>query len=462
MRFARLADIFISYASVDQARVEPLVGHLESAGYSVWWDRQLAGGAVYARKIESEILNASVVLVVWSHDSLASQWVADEAEIGRQNNKLLPIRIDPIDAPIGFRQIQTLDFANWQGQAGGHEFEALISSCDQLIGDKPDTSPGETKPTTALSSVAVLPFLNMSSDPEQEFFSDGISEELLNLLCKIPKLKVTARTSSFAFKKTDKSIGEIGKLLGVGHILEGSVRKAGNRVRITAQLIETESGFHLWSETFDRTLDDIFAIQDEISAAIVEELEKHILGDVVAPVATRAISTDAYQNFLIGQQAFGQRTQKSLEEAKAAFEACLKIDPDFVPALINLADAHMLLGDGAICYGRMPMNQALALALPLLDKAEGLSRNSEEIHTSRAFYYCLQGDYDQAQTHAEKAISINANCSKAYRTLGFILKRGANPRAMVTRARELLTQIPSSSTGADSQLLGIADASRTL
>lgn len=118
-----------------------------------------------------------------------------------------------------------------------------------------------------------MPFLNLSSDPEQEYFSDGISEELLNLLAKISQMHVTARTSSFQFKGKNTDISEVGRTLGVGHILEGSVRKAGNRIRITAQLIEVATGFHKWSETYDRTLHDIFAIQDEISSAIVEALK---------------------------------------------------------------------------------------------------------------------------------------------------------------------------------------------
>jgi len=145
-------------------------------------------------------------------------------------------------------------------------------------------------------SIAVLPFVNMSSDPEQEYFSDGISEELLNLLARIKELTVIARTSSFSFKGANKPISEIGTILGVAYILEGSVRKAGNRVRITAQLIETRNSSHLWSETYDRDLDDIFAIQDEISTAIVGELKGLILGgqDIKAPQTKRTSNIDAY------------------------------------------------------------------------------------------------------------------------------------------------------------------------
>lgn len=276
----------------------------------------------------------------------------------------------------------------------------------------------------------------MSSDPEQEYFSDGISEELLNLLAKINQMHVTARTSSFQFKGKNLDITKIGQVLGVVHVLEGSVRKAGNRVRITAQLIEVSTGFHKWSETYDRTLDDIFAIQDEISAAIVEALKEHILGKVEAPVAIRSNSTEAYEHYLLGQQVFSQRTQATIEQARAGFEKSLSLDPDFLPAMIGLAEATLLLSDDPICYGTVPMDDALSAAFPILDRALVLKPESEEVHASLSLYYHLLGEPHQAQVHAEKAIGLNPNCSRAYRTLGLILKRGGNPYALVIKTRE--------------------------
>jgi TolB-like protein len=152
-------------------------------------------------------------------------------------------------------------------------------------------------------SIAVLPFVNLSSDPEQEYFSDGISEELLNVLAQIPSLRVAARTSSFQFKGDNRDIGEIAELLKVEHVLEGSVRKAGSRLRITAQLIEARNGYHLWSDTYDRELEDVFAIQDEISSAIADALRTQLgLADIANPAASRATAnTSAYEAFLKGR-----------------------------------------------------------------------------------------------------------------------------------------------------------------
>ena len=158
-------------------------------------------------------------------------------------------------------------------------------------------------------SIAVLPFVNMSSDPEQDYFADGISEEILNTLAKVSELKVAGRTSSFAFKGKNEDLLEIGKILRVNHILEGSVRKSGNRVRITAQLIKVNDGFHMWSETWDRELNDIFVIQDEISAAILEQLKTQLLGQQLATVKT---DTRAYELYLLAKQRIYERNQASL------------------------------------------------------------------------------------------------------------------------------------------------------
>lgn len=440
-----MADIFVSYSREDRARVEPLVAQLEGAGYSVWWDRQIQGGTVFSQKIEREIQTSDLVIVVWSEASLKSQWVTDEAEIGKQQNKLLPIALEGTQPPIGFRQIQSIELTGGDTKLPQDFATALTEAVAHQM--KPVEQPTPAASNAPDASIAVLPFVNMSSDPEQEYFSDGISEELLNLLAKISQMHVTARTSSFQFKGKNLDITKIGKVLGVVHVLEGSVRKAGNRVRITAQLIEVATGFHKWSETYDRTLDDIFAIQDEISAAIVEALKEHILGKVEAPVVTRSVSTRAYEHYLAGKQSVSKRTQKSIDQARSSFEECLALDPDFLPAMIGLADTQLLLSDDDICYGTMPLEAALELALPLLKRAQALDPGSEEVHASLAFYFHLAEDSAASQSHAGQAITINPNCSRAYRILGLSLKKGANPRALVIKTREKVLHLdPASPT----------------
>jgi TolB-like protein len=185
-----------------------------------------------------------------------------------------------------------------------------------------------------INSVAVLPFINMSSDPEQEYFSDGITEEVLNLLVKIPELKVTSRTSVFTFKGQSVDIPTVAEKLGVAHILEGSVRKAGNRVRITAQLIEARNDVHLWSETYERKLDDIFAIQDEIAREVVKALQIQLLGE--APIAI-STNTEAYNLYLRGKHFATLGTPEGSESSVKAYQDSIALDADFAPAWAGLS-----------------------------------------------------------------------------------------------------------------------------
>ena len=211
---------------------------------------------------------------------------------------------------------------------------AEISTAGQVAKQQP----AEIESARADNSIAVLPFVNMSSDEEQEYFSDGLSEELLNLLARIPELNVAARTSSFSFKDKDLEIPEIASRLKVAHVLEGSVRKHGNQIRITAQLIQADNGYHLWSETYDRQLDNVFQIQEDIAIAVVDALRITLLGEVPK---TRRTDPAAYQLFLEGQYLKRQISPDSLNRAIQAFKQAVEIDPAYVPAWAELADTYI-------------------------------------------------------------------------------------------------------------------------
>lgn len=430
-----LADVFISYASEDRARIEPLVGEIEGAGYSVWWDQELKGGSRFSDRIEQEIVEAAAVLVVWSPNAARSRWVADEADLALETGNLLPISLDGSRAPMGFRQHQTIDFSGWSG--GGAPCVAALLDALREHGQTSARTPNQpvalpqSNEVKSDASIAVLPFVNMSSDPD--YFSDGISEELLNLLAKVKELRVIARTSSFSFKGTDKPIEEIAALLKVAYILEGSVRKAGNRVRITAQLIETRKSFHLWSETYDRELDDIFAIQDEISAAIVGALKDHILGGetMVAPESTKSATVGAYEHYVLGQQFQSTRSSVDIETGKQHFEEALALDPDYVPAMVGLADAMMYLSDALFCYGSTPVKEACSAALPLVTRALELDPSSSEAHGVMNLYHDLKQDYVKARKSAEESIRLNPNSARSYNRLIRAMALSGDPKAPI-------------------------------
>jgi TolB-like protein len=234
------------------------------------------------------------------------------------------------------------------------------------------------------ASIAVLAFVNMSSDPEQEYFSDGISEEILNVLAKIDGLSVAARTSSFYFKGQNLPVGDIAKTLGVKHILEGSVRKAGSKVRITAQLIRAEDGFHLWSDTYDHELDNIFAIQDEISAAIVQELRGRLMSETPVIQHTGTTNQEAFDEYLKGLYLWNQRTVEYLYRAKGHFERATELDA-------NYADAWLGLGETLVI-------------LPLWE----FDNDKAPVH------------HNQARQAVEKALAINPKSGRGYAILGDI------------------------------------------
>ena len=270
------------------------------------------------------------------------------------------------------------------------------------------------KSETADKSIAVLAFTNMSNDPDQEYFSDGISEELLNVLAQFPGLRVAARTSSFQFKGQNVDVADIARQLGVNHVLEGSVRKAGNRLRITAQLIDATSGFHLWSETYDRDLDDVFAIQDEISASIGDALKIELqLGSGQAPVSLPTIpaaaSAQAYEYYLKGRQLINQRSRNTIEEAVIALERSLELDQHYAPSHAQLAIAIALLkdGSGGGSYGDLSMGEVLERAVPHLNRAFELDPNLAEAFGAKALLASYQLDYPAALENGEKALTLN-------------------------------------------------------
>jgi len=251
----------------------------------------------------------------------------------------------------------------------------------------------------AQKSIAVLPFVNMSADPEQEYFVDGLAEELLNLLAGIPELRVAARTSSFSFKDENSDIRTIGEKLNVEHVLEGSVRKAGDTLRITAQLIEADSGYHLWSQRFDRQLEDVFAIQDEIATAVVDALKVSLLGE--APKA-KEINPDAYALYLQGKHFSDRWTEEGYERAVVAFQAALKLEPGYAPAWDALAAAYM---NQAQIF--RDVHEGTALARAAVERAIALDDSFANAHATVGWirlYY--DWDWQGADEAMQRALAL--------------------------------------------------------
>ncbi len=269
----------------------------------------------------------------------------------------------------------------------------------------PDASGEPARPAAvgARDSIAVLPFVNMSNDPDQEYFSDGIAEELLNALARVKALKVAARTSAFSFKGKDVDLREVGRKLNVATVLEGSVRKSGDRLRITAQLIDVETGYHLWSETYDRELTDIFTIQDDITSRIVSALQVHLEAGAESPAPTRHIDPEVYQLVLRGRFHWNQRSPEGFAKAAELLQEATRRDPEYAPAYTGLADVYLSQYD----YGLLPWEESTVKARAAATKALELDNASAAAHTSLAHILLHEWEWQSAEQHFRRAIELD-------------------------------------------------------
>ncbi|HUE71108.1 MAG TPA: TIR domain-containing protein, partial [Pirellulaceae bacterium] len=274
-----MADIFVSYGRSTEAQAEQVVDALRGAGHSVWRDDELPAHRSYTDVIEERLRSAKAVVVLWSAEAARSQWVRAEAEVAREAGTLVQVTTDGTMPPLPFNQIQCADLSGWSGDPSAPGWRKVESSVAVLVGTPAQSTPGrERKGAPARRvSICVLPFINLSGDAEQEYFSDGITDDIITDLSKVSALSVIARNTAFTLKGQTLEAGQIGRQLNVTHVLEGSIRKSGERVRINAQLIDAEAGDHVWADRYDRDLTDIFAIQDEISKAIVSALRLKLL-----------------------------------------------------------------------------------------------------------------------------------------------------------------------------------------
>jgi TolB-like protein len=269
------------------------------------------------------------------------------------------------------------------------------------------------------NSIAVLPFQDMSPERDQEYFCDGIAEEIINMLANIPSLKVIARTSSFTFRDSKKDIREIGSLLGVKTVLEGSIRKSGERLRITAQLISTQDGSHLWSEKFDRNLSDIFEIQEEISGSIAKKLRINLLEELNAPATeTRAESVSAYLLYLRGLHHYQITRKKDIEQAISYYEEALRADPGFAQAYVAKANAFWAL----TFWGNVPPNQVYPVILENIEKAQHAGGTHDDIfYLKGVSNFSYLWNMQEAGINFRKAIRQNPSSARTRSTYSLYL-----------------------------------------
>jgi adenylate cyclase len=273
-------------------------------------------------------------------------------------------------------------------------------------------------PSVPRTRIAILPFSNISPDQNDEYFADGMTEELINTISHNHQLKVIARTSVGRYKGSQKSISEIAKEIGVGSILEGSVRKAGNKIRVTAQLIDAATEDHMWSDNYDRQLDDVFVIQSEIAKHVSEALMTRLIPEEVKTVERKATrSSSAYVRYLRGRTLMRDRTESGMKEAKKLFEEAIAEDSEYAEAYAGLADAYYLLGN----YEHMPKAESLEKGRMALDRALSLDEELAEAHNTLAQFLVDDYRFAEAEKEFKRAIALNPNYTLAHHWYGICL-----------------------------------------
>ena len=331
---------------------------------------------------------------------------------------------------------ETLKFCRIDGALLISDSSDLESSETALLSQQGSSNPPIDEVQARTPSIAVLPFVNMSVDREQEYFCDGLAEELINALSKTEDLKVAARTSAFSFKGKDVKVSEIGQALNVGAVLEGSVRKAGKRLRIIVQLINASDGYHLWSERYDRQMEDVFEIQDEITLAIVEALKVKLLGAERAALLKRHTeNTEAYHLYLKGRYYWNKRTE--LKKGLGYFQQAIELDPNYALSYVGLADSYNLLAGHSGLSPKENFPRAKAAALKALE----LDGKLAEAHASLGFVmYRFDWDWLGAEREFKRALKMNpsyATASHWYGEFLALMGRFGESIAKMTKAQEL-------------------------
>jgi adenylate cyclase len=397
-----MARVFLSYARDDVEVARKLAGVLTEAGQTVWWDRHLHGGANFSNEIDRELKNAEAVMVLWSPASIASAWVQDEAAEGRDSSRLIPAVLGSVKPPLGFRQIQCIDLSEWEKDGRTEPLDDLLSAITKVAGHDKPAKDSESATVAAPISICVLPFVNLSDDSEQEYFSDGITEDIITDLSKISSLEVVARNTAFTFKGRVVDVKEIARTMDVSHVLEGSVRKAGSRIRISAQLIAGGTGRQLWGERYDRDLTDIFEIQDEISHAIVKALELKLLPEEKAAIEERGTSNaEAYRFYLMARQQWIGGTFGDLKRDEAIARICqqaVQLDPNYAEAWALMAIAQ---AEQRFWHGKD------ANALPAAERALSIKPNLPEALCVKARYLEEEGHQEEANDLIDEALRGN-------------------------------------------------------
>ncbi len=515
--------LFLSYARADETQARRLAAALQHAGYVVWWDAMIEGGAAFSKSIADALDSADAVLVLWSARSIESDWVRDEASQGRERHRLVPLTLDGSHPPLGFRQYQVIDLTHWHGRRASTEFRAIERAIAAVAGQQVEPGvehgPAVSRRTLLLGgtaaaalaagggawfawdkgllwshpnslSIAILPFRNLSGDKAQDYFSDGLTEEVRTALTRIEQLRVLAATSSETAGKNSGDPKAIAADLGVAYLLNGSVQRASDVVRISVELVDGHTGFSRWSQSVDRKLTDIFAVQSEIARMVAGAMSVQVATARPAPGGTTNV--EAYEHFLQGRALFNLAKDEATDRAALThYELALVADPKFalahsgrsrtlaviaaedaqadqikplyseaiaaahkaVELAPDLAEGHLALGY-AMFAGRLD----IAGARPSYERAYALGHGNAEIALLYALYCSRAGRPREAALAVQRAVVLDPLNPRAFRAQGsvaYAARRYSEALPPLRRALELNPKMNFAHSLIGSALLGL-------
>jgi TolB-like protein len=477
------ADIFLSYSREDQVIARRFAEGLQREGFSVWWDQSLHSGEAYDKVTETALRTAKAVVVLWSKASVESRWVRAEATTADRNGTLVPAMIEPCNRPIMFELTHTAELQEWKGDTGDPAWRAYLVDLRRMVerrampasqastGAAPSAAAGvqraapgspalviailaavllggalvwsllhkpaaEVAAQSAAASsatsiapqpvtLAVLPFADLSEAKDQEYFSDGLTEEILNQLAQVQGMRVTGRTSSFSFKGKNEDLRTIAQTLGVAHLLEGSVRKEGKTLRITAQLIDGKDGAHLWSKTYDRGLDAVFAMQEEIARDVARALSVRLDVGEMSRAQGGTNNVDAFDRYLQARRLVLQGSLDDQMQAAQLLREALRLDPQFVRGWLTLSTA---LFQASILAPTGTDAQLLSERADAMQRIARLAPESAAAQMVRLNELLVQKKWAQAEALSSQVLKANTPTADSLidlsSTAGFLASTG--------------------------------------
>jgi TolB-like protein/Tfp pilus assembly protein PilF len=455
-----MSDVFLSYKAEDRRRVEPLVAALEADGLSVWWDVQIGGGSAWREAIEAQLDRAKCILVVWSKRSVGQggSFVRDEASRAMDRDIYLPVKLDSSRPPLGFGETQAIPLSGWRGDRSDKQYQAILDAVRSILEHKPRLSHGTANGEPRISrraalagggfvvaaaaggagwlllksgagaaskTIAVMPFANLSGDPAQAYFSDGLAEELRNALSRIAELHVVARTSSEAVR--DEDVKTAAHKLGVTNILAGSVRRSPSTIRVNAQLVDGNTGLERWSESFDRPIGDSLAIQTNIAESVANALSIQ-LGEAAKAALTLGgtNNVEAHDLLLKADPARADDTKEGMERSLSLIDAAIALDPNY--ALAYARKAVVLNGYTGFYAATLAENEAgLARAEAAARRAIALAPRLAGSHAALALVFRNEARFKPAFSEMQRAVDLGGNDAATQRNYAIFLSQIGRP-----------------------------------